>query len=225
MVVKVIKSDGDIEEYVHTKVLLCISNALCATEEWDAYTAQELAEAVTAFVYDQRVQHTRSAEILSMIKLILAETGYAEAAVRLDEHHRRRNLARRRTEFVDAEVFGPDDAEAVRSEGRVSQWSKGTIAEHIARTYGLDRHSARAAASRVEEKILAMGISRVWSGLVRQIVVTETALAIRAGESLQEAPEKGRPGRRSRSAFSVTAENAIARPEVSSESQVVAAGT
>ncbi|HSV27042.1 MAG TPA: hypothetical protein VLH60_04035 [Sedimentisphaerales bacterium] len=225
MVVKVMKSDGDMEEYVHTKVLLCISNALCAADEWDACTAQELAEAVTAFVYEHKGHHMRSAEILSMVKLALTETGYAEAAVRLDEHHRRRSLARRRTEFVDADVLGPDGAEAVRAEGRVSQWSKRAIAEHIAETYGLDRHSARAAASRVEEKILAMGISRVWSGLVRQIVFAEAALAIRAGEFLQESPERDHAGQESCCDLPVMAEKVIDQPDVPLEPQAVASGT
>jgi hypothetical protein len=190
MVIKVIKTDGGIEEYFHTKVLLCISNSLCAVHEWDAGLAQELANAVTAFIYDRKEQHIRSGDILSMVKVVLTETGFEEAAARLEEHHRRRGLARRRTELVDAEVYGPDDAETMRASGQASQWSKGLIAEHITRTYGLDRHCARAAAARVEEKVLAMGMSRVWSGLVRQIVVAEAALSIRANEFLCETCEE-----------------------------------
>ena len=187
MIVRVVKADGGVEEYLHTKVLLCISNALCAVGECDVVRAHQLAETVTAFVYSQRQESVRSGDILSMLKVVLAETGYDDAAGALSEYHHRRGLARRRTELVEAEVNEPADAEALRSaSAEARQWSKGLVVEHVMKAYGLEKHAARAVAGRVEEKVLAMGMPKVWSGLVRQVIVAETALMLRAEAYLRQ---------------------------------------
>jgi hypothetical protein len=188
MIVRIVKSDGGVEEYLHTKVLLCISNALCAAHEWDVGLAEELAGAVTAFVYGMGKEEVISGDILGMIRIVLTETGYGDAAAILGEYHSRRGLARRRTEMIDSEMHELCDAETVRAGGvAVRQWSKNHIVEEIVRTYGLERHAARAAAGRVEEKVLAMGMPRVWSGLVKQIMMAETAVMLRAQEHLGQA--------------------------------------
>jgi hypothetical protein len=188
MIVRVIKADGSVEEYLHTKTLLCISTALSDAQEWDTATAQNLAEVVTTFIYCQREEQIASESILAMIELVLVETGYSNAAAALSEHHRRRTLARNRTEVVVAEVRKLSDAEAVAAGAMASrQWSKSRVAEHIQRTYGLQRQPARAAAARTEEKVLAIGMTRVWSGLVRQIALAETAAMLRAEECLCDA--------------------------------------
>ena len=188
MIVRVMKTDGGVEEYLHTKVLLCISNALGGVREWDVATAQKLAEAVTTFIYGQKEEQITSQKIREMIELVLVETGYGDAAVALSENHRRRTLARNRTEVVEAEVCELGDAEAVAAGALAPrQWSKSRIAEHIKSSYGLEHQAARAAAGRTEEKVLALGMTRVWSGLVRQIVMAETATMLRAEKHLLEA--------------------------------------
>jgi hypothetical protein len=147
-----------------------------------------LAEAVTTFVYDMQKEKVASAEILAMVVTVLTETGYATAAAMLDEHHRRRNLARKRTEVVDIELRELGDAEAVRlATGQVRNWTKSMLVEEMVGTYGFDVQSARAAAGRVEEKVLAMGMPRVWSGLVRQVMMAEAAVTLRAEEYLRQA--------------------------------------
>lgn len=189
MVVKVIKSDGAVEEYLHTKVLLSVTNALEAACEWDGDVAQELAGAVTTHIYERSERHIRSSEILSMILEVLRATGFDEAAARFEEHHHSRNLGRRRTEVVDAELSDAAGAESIHTAQEVSRWSKNAVAEHIMRKYGLERDCARAAAGRVEEKVLAMGMSRVWSGLVRQLAAAEAAAVIKAREILCQTTE------------------------------------
>jgi hypothetical protein len=187
MIVTVVKTDGGLEQYLHTKVLLCISNALCGAHEWDVGKAQKLAEAVTTFIYGRREEHITSQSIREMIELVLVETGYEDAAAALSENHRRRTLARNRTEVVEAEVHELGDADAVATGAMPPrQWSKSRIAEQIQHSYGLQRQTARAAAGRVEEKVLALGMTRVWSGLVRQIVMAETATMLRAEEHLRQ---------------------------------------
>jgi hypothetical protein len=64
------------------------------------------------------------------------------------------------------------------------QWSKGRVASQVMEMFGLQRQAARAVAGRVEERVLAMGISRVWSGLVRQLVMSESAATMRAEANL-----------------------------------------
>jgi hypothetical protein len=188
MIVKVLKSDGSIEDFLYTKVLYCVSSALSAAHEWDVSVAQRLAEAVTAFVYCQQQEQVRSRDILAMVGVVLQETGYTDAAAALGEHHRRRSLSRGRTELIEAEIRHLDDAHAI-TDGAMSvqQWSKCRVVEHVAAAYGLDRQAARAVAGRVEEKVLAMGIARIWSGLLSQIVMAETAMTIRAEEHLRQA--------------------------------------
>lgn len=187
MVVMVQKADGGVEEYLHAKVLLCISNALCAANEFETDTAQKLAEAVTAFIYAMDRHRIGSSEILSMVKLVLAETGRQEAAAILEEHHRRRRLSRMRTEVVDGEIVAIVDAETISSaDTGVRQWSKGHVAKEAMETFGLELQAARAVAGRVEERVLAMAMTRVWSGLVRQLVVSEAAATMRAEAGLTE---------------------------------------
>jgi hypothetical protein len=180
MVTNVLKADGGVEEYLHAKVLLCMSNALCAAHEFDTHTAQRLAEAVTAFVYAMEREHISSAEILSMVKLVLEETGRQDAAAALGEHHRRRSLARMRTEVVEAELLELRDTESVSGATSARQWSKGRVAQEVMKAFDMERQAARAVAGRVEEKVLAMAMSRVWSGLVRQLVIYEAAATMRA---------------------------------------------
>jgi len=187
MIVRVLKTDGHVEEYFHTKVLLCVTSALSAAGEWDVDTAQKLTEAVTAFVYAMESSQISSTEILSMVKVVLEGTGYGDAAAMLAEHHVRRSLARRRTEVVEAELNVIGDAHAFRlAAANVRQWSKWRVARHIAEEYGLGEQAARAAAARVEERVLAMGLTRVWSGLVRQIAMAEAALTITADDHLRQ---------------------------------------
>jgi hypothetical protein len=185
MVVMVQKADGGVEEYLHTKVLLCMSNALCAVGEFETDIAQRLAEAVTAFIYAMDRGRIASGEILSMVKLVLAETGRAEAAAELQEHHRRRSLSRTRTEVVEAELLEIRDADMMSAATTgMRQWSKGRVASQVMEMFGLERQAARAVAGRVEERVLAMGISRAWSGLVRQLILSEAAATMRAEANL-----------------------------------------
>ena len=54
MQLKVRKEDGSIEEYLHTKVMGTISNALATVGEADIFVAEQLAEVVTYYLYQQQ---------------------------------------------------------------------------------------------------------------------------------------------------------------------------
>ena len=92
---KIVKADGSVEEYLHTKVIGTINNALGSVDKADIEIAEHFAEIVTYFLYDQQNHRSiTSGEILSIIKVVLTATGYEEAAAALSERHFERKLKR-----------------------------------------------------------------------------------------------------------------------------------
>ncbi len=186
---KVIKADGSIEEYSHTKVIGTINNALGKIGQADIYIAEQLAEVVTYFLYHrQNRRSVTSSEIFSIIKAVLTAISYEEAAIGLSEHHFERRLKRSRTEVVSIDIQELTDAELLAgTEGTNSRcrWDKSRIVEGLVTKYDLCQPTARAIASMVEEKIFNMGISLVPSSLIKQLVLGDTATVLRAQRQLQ----------------------------------------
>lgn len=186
---KVLKADGSIEEYLHTKVIGIISSALAGIDQADICVAEQLAEVVTYFLYqEQDRRNITSSEIFSIIKAVLTTTGYEEAAIALSEHHFERKLKRARTEVVSTDICELDDAEqlcrAEDSDER-SQWNKSKIIDGLTAKHNIDRQTARAIASLVEEKIFSMGVTSVSVGLIKQLVLGDAATVLRAQRQLQ----------------------------------------
>ena len=78
---KVVKADGSVEHYLHTKVVGTINNALGAIDEANIDMAEQFTEVVTFFLYHQQGRRrVNSSEIFSMIQVVLASTGYEAAA-------------------------------------------------------------------------------------------------------------------------------------------------
>lgn len=186
---KVVKSDGIVEEYLHTKVVGTINNALGEVGEANIDLAEQFAEVVTFFLYHrQDRRRVNSSEILSMIKVVLASTGYETAAAALSEHHFERRLKRSRTEVISIDVRDLMDAEFFIGTEEVSircRWDKSRIVEDLVAENDMDRQAARMIAAMVEEKIFRMGMTRVPSGLIKQLVLGDTATVLRAQEQLQ----------------------------------------
>jgi transcriptional regulator NrdR family protein len=186
---KVIKADGSIEEYLHTKVMGSINNALGGIDQANIDIAEQFAEVVTFFLYNQYNRRTvTSGDIFSMIKVVLAATGYEDAAVVLTEHHFKRKLKRSRIEVVPIDVQDLADAElltgADESVGR-SRWDKSRIVGDLIAGHGVCRQTARTIAAMVEEKIFNVGMTQVPSGLIKQLVLGDTATVLRAQRQLQ----------------------------------------
>jgi transcriptional regulator NrdR family protein len=186
---KVVKADGSIEEYLHTKVIGTISNALAGDGQADIYIAEQLADVVTYFLYHGKTLRTvTSSEILSIIKAVLTATEYEDAAVALSEHHLNRRLKRSRTEVVSVDIQQLADAEmlyGVQQSPHRSRWDKSKIVSDLVTNYNVSRQTARTIASMVEEKILSMGLTSVPAGLVKQLVLSDTAAFLRAQRQLQ----------------------------------------
>ncbi len=188
MQLKVIKADGSVEEYLHTKVIGTINSALSAAGQADIGIAEELAEAVTYFLHQKQKSNViTSSEIFSMIQIVLAAIEYQEAAAALSEHHFERKLKRSRIEVVSADIYEPADAARlcmVEQPVCKTRWDKTMIVQDLVSKYNLDRQIARTIASIVEEKILNMGASLVPAGLVKQLVLSDTAAVLRAQHDL-----------------------------------------
>mgnify|MGYP001025963248 CR=1 FL=1 len=188
---KVIKADGTIEEYLHTKVMGSINNALGGTGQANIEIAEQFAEVVTFFLYRQYNRRTvTSGDIFSMIKVVLAATDYEDAAVAMSEHHFERKLKRSRTEVVSVDIQDLTDAElltgAEEPAGR-SRWDKSRIVDDLITRYNLCRQTARTIAAMVEERVFNMGMTLVPSSLIKQLVLGEAANVLRAQRQLQTA--------------------------------------
>ena len=189
MRLRVTKADGTAEDYLHTKVIGTISNALSTVGQADIHTAEQLAEVVTYYLcHKENSRMVTSGEILSIIQAVLATTGYEAAATVLSEHHFERKLNRSRTDVVSVDVPHPANAEAIDgfdlSDNR-SRWDKSRIVEHLTTKYGISLQTARTIASMVEEQVFKMGITVVPTGLVKQLVLGDTATVLRAERELQ----------------------------------------
>ncbi len=182
MQLKVIKADGSVEEYLHTKVIGTIGCVLAGVGQADTYIAEHLAEAVTFFLYRKQKRCTvSSSEIFSIIEAVLAATKYEEAAIALSEHHFARRLKRSRTEVISGDVEMLCDGE--ESSGRC-RWDKSRIVADLMTREGISRPTARTIASMVEEKVFNMGITSVPAGLIKQLVLGDTAAILRAEQHL-----------------------------------------
>ncbi len=189
MQLKVKKQDGTVEEYLHTKVLGTISNALASVGEADTFVAEQLAEVVTYYLYQkQKLRNVTSSEILSMIKAVLTATGHEQAAIALSECHYERRIRRSRVQVSSIDVQELTDAEMLAQGDEFAgkcRWDKSVIVQGLATKHGIPQQTARAIASMVEEKVFRMGMTLVPVSLVKQLVLGDAAAVLRAQEQLQ----------------------------------------
>jgi hypothetical protein len=188
MQLKVTKTDGSVEDYLHTKVLGTLNNALAQTDHPDIHTAEQLSEAVTWYLYKkQERRRVASSEVLSMIKAVLTETSYADAAVALTEHHFERKRKRSRTEVVFVDINCLKDVQLIRDStekaGRC-RWDKSKIVEKLLQDHEVERQTARTIASLVEEKIFSMNMTSVPARLLKQLMLSQAAAVLHAHQQL-----------------------------------------
>lgn len=188
---KVRKNGGGVEEYLHTKVIGAINNALARVGQADVFVAEQLADVVTYYLYHKNRRHSvDSNEILSMIKAVLTSTGHEEAAVALSEHHMNRRINRRRVDVISIHVRELADAQAMcgaEAASSRSPWDKAVIVRDLIEKHDVPPHTARTIASMVEEKVFNMGISVVPASLIKQLVLGDTAAMLHAEKQLQMA--------------------------------------
>jgi hypothetical protein len=186
---KVIKTDGSIEEYLHTKVIGTVSNALAQTGQPDMYIAEQFADVVTYYLYHSRSHSAvTTCEIFSIIKAVLTSAGYEQAAIALNEYQLERKLRRCRVEVISADIQELADAELLSKVEQVNgkgRWDKSIIVNNLVTKHGISRQTARAIAAMVEERIFKMGLTLATTSLIKQLVLGEAAVVLRAERQLQ----------------------------------------
>ena len=191
-----IKADGAVEDYLHTKVLATINNCMTAAGHFDILFTEEFAEVITYHLYKQKIHTIGSDQIFAIVKAILCSTGFDDAAEILSNHQLQRKLRRGRIEVLKnyLSAFGPPKAGAedvYKSDGQKmnppsAEWSKSKIVSDLVEEKGLERQLARAVAGAVEEKVLNLQLRQVSAELIRQIVIAESAAMLCAHRQLQE---------------------------------------
>jgi transcriptional regulator NrdR family protein len=189
MQLKVVKTDGTVEQYLHTKVIGTISNALALVEQSDVNIAEHLAEVVTYFLYHkQKRRRVASDEIFSIIKAVLTATNYEDAALALSDYRFERRLKRSRIEVVSVDIQRLADARLLDRNDRSldrARWDKSRIVDDLMAEHNIGRQAARTIASMVEEKVFGMGLTVVPVSLIKQLVMADAAAVLRAQEQLQ----------------------------------------
>lgn len=168
----VIKNDGSIEQYLHTKVLGTINRALDDVEQTNIIAAEQFAEAVTFHLYhNSDSSNIKSEDVHHLVIKALTETGYQQAAIALGDHRKHRKITRSRIEVL-------------HSTGRINRWNKSLIVRKLTGKCQLEQPLARAVATSVEEKVLNLNMTRVNHNLVGLLVVAETEIMLKAEKEL-----------------------------------------
>ena len=178
MQIRILKSDGSNEPYLHTKVLGSFNHALSYVGDECLYAAEQMTEAITFYLY-QQVQHgtLSTDEIHQMILSILTSTGYGHAATTLNEHRLKRKLRRKRTEVID-------DMQHHDNVPNYGHWEKSRIVNDLTEQHSIDPFLARVIASAVEEKILSMGLTKVRKSLIHHLVIADMETMLDAHHQL-----------------------------------------
>ena len=124
--------------------------------------------------------HTVSSDqIHLLIQSVLTSTGFPQAGEALNQHRLQRKLKRKRIQVIDS----PEQSET--EEFQTTGWNKSRIVTHLMEKRKMDRLTARTVAAAVEEKILRMGVSRVRTSLIRELVNEDAEAILRAEKQLQ----------------------------------------
>ena len=185
---EVIKADGTAEEYLHTKVIGTLNNALARCGEADVLAAEHLAEAITYYLYEVKNQRqVSSSEIFAIVKAVLASTGYERAADALEEHYFQRKLRRSRVEVLHSDIRNFADLKTLCGDSSLptSAWDKSRIVENLIGKNNFHPLAARTIASMVEEKVLGLGMGLVPSSLINQLVLGNIAIVMQAQNRIE----------------------------------------
>jgi hypothetical protein len=178
MKIRVLKEDGVIEDYKHTKVFGTLNNALSLVNQPCVFTAEQLAEAITFYFYKKQDSRLiKSEQVHLLVMSVLEGTGFQNAAKKLNEHRLNRKIKRNRMEVKTTSKNNKPQT--------LSKWDKGIIVKKLVSSGAIPRDLARAVASTAEQRILAMEVSSVSTELVNIIVKEQTEAMLTAQRSLE----------------------------------------
>jgi len=175
------KRDGRVMPFDQSKITDAIFKAAQAVGGEDRFVAEELASAVADYLDRHYDGDTPGIEdIQDMVEKVLIETGHAKTAKAYILYRDKRTQARRamtvRKAARSREGRNSTDAALLVDTGAkdaLLSWDKGRIAEALEKEAHLDPRTARKVASAVEDKVIASGLSRISTSLVRELVDNE----------------------------------------------------
>ncbi len=198
MQLSVLKADGTVELYLHTKVMGTIAAALSESKCFDPELNDQLAEAVTTFLrrrFEKDV--VTSDEIHAMLEMVLCDTGYEHAALLLNEHRIQRQIRRGRIEVIWYRWEGIsddfDDSSCPTEILARSLWNKSRIVRDLEVRHGLEHFTARAVAGAVEEKVLGMNCRNISNLLVKELVRNEWIALHQAQSAMESTAPASKP--------------------------------
>ncbi len=173
------KRGGQVVDFDLTKIADAIARAFEAAGQEDRFLAEQLAEAVRFHIertFDDSVPGIE--DIQDIVEKVLIETNHAAVAKSYILYRERRTRKRRATR-VRKKVAGKrvttDLALMVDAAGHeeMLDWDKGTIVDALITEAQVDRATARKVAAAVERKIFDTGLTRISTGLIRELVDNE----------------------------------------------------
>jgi len=174
------KRSGQLVPFTQEKIATAIFKAAQAVGGEDRRMAEELADVVTMFLEKQYgpTGVPTIEEIQDMVEKVLIETGHAKTAKAYILYRERRARVRE-TVKVRKQIAGrsnPTDISllvdpATRDE--IRPWNKGLIALALEKEADVPPQIASEIASAVESRILASGMRRISTNLIRELVDNE----------------------------------------------------
>ncbi len=173
------KRDGRLVPFDESKIANAIFKAAQAVGGKDRALAEELASMVTVLLekdYDG-VPPTIE-EIQDVVEKVLIETGHARTAKAYILYRDRRARVRQSLQVrkpVRSNGNSTDIALLVNTEtqDRLTEWDKGKIAQALETEADLAPRVAREIASAVERRVMKSGLTRISTGLIRELVDNE----------------------------------------------------
>ena len=174
-ITQVRKRDGRVVPFDPRRVADAIYRAARSVGGEDRFLAEELAGVVG--LYLERTHAGRVpvvADVEDAVERVLVDTGHAKTAKAFILHRDRRRTARERLSVED-DTPGERPRPLVGSDatGTVAPWTKSRIVAALVEEAGLDAPTADEVARAVEGRVLASGLPRVSSSLVRALVDAE----------------------------------------------------
>jgi ribonucleoside-triphosphate reductase len=181
-IMQIRKRDGKVMPFDKSKIAAAIFKAAQAVGGEDRFISEELASAVMDYLNRHYEGDTPGIEdIQDMVEKVLIETGHAKTAKAYILYRERRAQSRRAMKVRKAEGREPaarntTDMTLLVDTGAkdaLVAWDKSRIVEALEKEAHVDAATARKVAGAVEEKVLASGLSRISTALIRELVDNE----------------------------------------------------
>ncbi len=177
---RVVKRDGMVMPFDRNKITAAIFSAARAVGGSNDKLADELSSLVVSFLekrYDA-VNPPGIEDIQDMVEKVLIETGHAKTAKAYILWRERRADKRREMQVRKDTTNGSDSTDIHLLVDPVSHaeyfpWDRGRISNALMREAGIEETEAISIAKAVEKRIIASGMSRISTSLIREIADNE----------------------------------------------------